>query len=183
MKLTNHEEYGLRCLLRLAEQGPAASATIPEISQAEGISDAYAAKLLRILRQGKFVKAARGKIGGYTLARPASEIVIADVIKVLGGPLFEEEFCAGHSGQLAVCVRSADCSLRGLWQSVQAAVDQVLSQTTLANFLRGSGDGTASTGPMLNITLPVSGELPDASGDKPLQESILRNSKEENVDV
>ena len=135
MKLTKHEEYGLRCLLRLAEQRPD-SLTIPEMSRAEGVSEAYAGKLLRMLRRGGLVKAARGKIGGYTLARPADQIVVADVMSVLGGPLFEGEFCGAHTGELATCVRSVDCSLRALWRSLQAAVDHVLNSTTLEGLLR-----------------------------------------------
>ena len=71
MKLTANEEYGLRCLVRIGYAGDGGSLTIPEISQAEGVSPAYAAKILRVLRKGGFVKAARGKEGGYTLARPA----------------------------------------------------------------------------------------------------------------
>ena len=67
MKLTSHDEYGLRCLIRLGQAGPGGRLTIPEISRAEGISEAYAAKLLRILRLGGFVTAARGP-GGYSLA-------------------------------------------------------------------------------------------------------------------
>ena len=80
MKLSSNEEYGLRCLLRLGYEGPGGSLTLPEISQAEGVSEAYAAKIMRTLRRGGFVKSARGKIGGYTLARPAAEIVIGDLI-------------------------------------------------------------------------------------------------------
>jgi Rrf2 family protein len=131
MKLTNHEEYGLRCLLRLAEQGPGGSLTIPEISRTEGISEAYAGKLLRILRRGGFVKAARGKIGGYALARPAAKIAVGDVMAALGGPFFEDGFCQSHTGQAATCVRTTDCSLRGLWRTIQAAVDGVLREMTL----------------------------------------------------
>jgi len=82
MKLTANEEYGIRCLVRLG-YAPAQGLTIPEISQAEGVSPAYAAKILRVLRKGEFVKAARGKEGGYTLARPAEKIVIGDVIDAL----------------------------------------------------------------------------------------------------
>ncbi len=134
MKLSANEEYGLRCLVRLgyANEG----LTIPEISQAEGVSTAYAAKLLRVLRQGGFVKAARGKDGGYTLARPAGEIVIGDVIQALGGRLFESSFCESHSGQAAICTRSVDCSVRSLWRAVQVAVDQVLSNATLRDLLQ-----------------------------------------------
>src|ERR1035441_8981537 len=91
MKLTSHEEYGLRCLIRLGQEGPGGRLTIPEISNAEGLSEAYVGKLLRMLRLGGLVNAARGT-GGYSLARPASEIVLGDVMAVLGGRLFESDF-------------------------------------------------------------------------------------------
>jgi len=137
MKLSANEEYGVRCLVRLgyaAFEGQ--GLTIPEISQAEGVSPAYAAKILRDLRKGGFVKAARGKDGGYTLARPAEEILIGDVVDLLGGRLFESDFCDSHSGQVAICTRSVDCSVRSLWRSVQVAVDQVLSKATLRDLLQ-----------------------------------------------
>ena len=137
MKLSSNEEYGLRCLVRLAYAGYSGQGlTIPEISQAEGVSTAYAAKILRALRKGGFVKAARGKEGGHTLARPAEEIVIGDVMNVLGGRLFESDFCDSHSGQVAICTRSVDCSVRSLWRAVQVAVDGVLSKTTLRDLLQ-----------------------------------------------
>jgi Rrf2 family protein len=134
MKLTSHEEYGLRCLIRLGQEGPAGRLTIPEISSAEGVSEAYVGKLLRMLRLGGLVTAARG-VGGYSLARPASQIVLADVLAVLGGRLYESDFCEVHSGQRKDCVRTVDCSLRVLWRTVQAAVDDVLRRTTLQDLL------------------------------------------------
>ena len=137
MKLSSNEEYGLRCLLRLAYEGPGGSLTLPEISQAEGVSEAYAAKIMRILRRGGFVKSARGKIGGYTLARPAGEIVVGDVIDDLGGRFFESDFCDRHAGQMETCTHSGvDCSLRSLWKALQVVVDEVLRKTTLQDLMR-----------------------------------------------
>ena len=135
MKLSSHDEYGLRCLIRLGQEGPSGRLTIPEISNSEGVSEAYVGKLLRILRLAGFVTAARGT-GGYSLARPASEIVLGDVMAVLGGRLFGGDFCGMHPGQMDDCVRSVDCSLRVLWRTVQAAVDDVLGKTTLQDLLR-----------------------------------------------
>jgi Rrf2 family protein len=141
MKLSANEEYGLRCLVRLGYAGKeGGTLTIPEISQAEGVSTAYAAKILRVLRKGGFVKAARGKEGGYTLARPAEKIVIAEVIDALGGRLFESNFCDSHAGHAAICTRSVDCSVRSLWRAVQVAVDQVLSKATLLDLLQNEED-------------------------------------------
>lgn len=136
MKLTSNEEYGLRCLVRIGHAGEGGSLTIPEISHAEGVSAAYAAKILRVLRKGGFVKAARGKDGGYTLARPAGSILIGDVMDALGGRIFQSNFCDSHAGQAAICTRSVDCSVRSLWRTLQVAVDQVLSQVTLRDLLQ-----------------------------------------------
>jgi Rrf2 family protein len=140
MKLSANEEYGLRCLVRLGYTRLGGSLTIPEISHAEGVSPAYAAKILRVLRKGGFVKAARGKEGGYTLARPAEAIVIGEVIDTLGGRLFESNFCESHTGQVPICTRSVDCSVRSLWRAVQVAVDHVLSRATLRDLLQNEED-------------------------------------------
>ena len=137
MKLSSNEEYGLRCLLRIGYAGSGGSLTLPEISQAEGVSEAYAAKIMRTLRRGGFVKSARGKIGGYTLARPASQIVVGDVIDELGGRFFENDFCDRHAGQMETCTHSGvDCSLRSLWKALQVAVDDVLRKITLQDLMR-----------------------------------------------
>ncbi len=51
MKITAQEEYGLRCLLRLARAGEGQALTIPEIAEAEKLSVPYVAKLMSVLRQ------------------------------------------------------------------------------------------------------------------------------------
>jgi Rrf2 family protein len=133
MKLTAHEEYGVRCLVQIARRG---SVTIPEISEAEGISQAYSAKLLRTLRQSGFITSLRGKDGGYTLSRGADRIVVGDVLAALGGKMFDTAFCESHSGQAHVCAHTSDCSIRTLWRKVQVALDEVLGKTTLQDLLR-----------------------------------------------
>jgi Rrf2 family transcriptional regulator, iron-sulfur cluster assembly transcription factor len=145
MKLSSHEEYGLRCLLRVAHQGANGSASIPEISRHEGISVAYVAKLMRILRQGGFVKAARGKTGGYTLALPPERIYVGDAMAILGGRLSADDFCNRHSGTLTSCAHSTDCSIRSLWSAVQGAVDSVLRKTTIRDLLRPDYDAVAAS--------------------------------------
>ena len=135
MKLSAQEEYGLRCLLRIGARGDGGSLTIPEISRAEGISPEYVAKLMRILRQGGLVTSARGASGGYTLARAAEHITAGEALTVLGGRLFESDFCDRHAGAESLCTHSIDCSIRSLWQALQSAVDHVLTKTTLKDLL------------------------------------------------
>ena len=56
MKLSAQEEYGLRCLLRVASAGDGGSVTIPAIAEAEALSIAYVGKLMSVLRQSEFVR-------------------------------------------------------------------------------------------------------------------------------
>jgi Rrf2 family protein len=131
MKLSSQEEYGLRCLLHVARLEGSGTITIPQISEREGISTFYAAKLLRLLRRTGFLKSARGAVGGYELARPADQIYVSEVLAALGGRLFDDSFCEQHAGHEATCSHSVDCSVRTLWRTVQIVVDQVLSKVTL----------------------------------------------------
>ena len=152
MKLSSQEEYGLRCLLRIARQSESGSITIPEISQAEGISVSYVAKLTRILRRGGFVKSARGQAGGYNLARPASEVVVGEAMAFLGGRIYEPGFCEQHSGTEHVCTHSVDCSIRSLWRTVQLVVDQVLSKTTLRDLLHNEQQMTSWVSHLVSVS-------------------------------
>lgn len=135
MKLSSHEEYGLRCLLQVARHGAEGSATIPEISRNEGISEPYAAKLLRMLRQAGFVKAARGKVGGYTLASPPELICVGDALTVLGGRIYDDDFCRRHAGMEMNCAHSTECSIRTLWRELQGAIDDLLRATSVRDLL------------------------------------------------
>lgn len=131
MKITAQEEYGLRILLRIAKCKDEESMSIQALSNAEGLSPAYVAKLTRILRQAGYINSTPGNIGGYILAKSAREININQVLKSLGGPLFSKEFCNDYSGAMKFCTNSVDCSVRSLWQMIQFSVDQLLDKVSL----------------------------------------------------
>lgn len=143
MKFSSQEEYGLRCLLQLARKGEGASMTIAEISDAERLSQAYVAKLLRILRLNGFVESVRGQEGGYTLSRPVGEIVLGDVLGALGGRFYKPGFCDHYSGTGETCAHTFSCSIRPLWRRVQTAIDGVLGNTTLSDLLLPDGEDQA----------------------------------------
>ncbi len=135
MKVSAQEEYGLRCLLRIGSSNLSDGLTIPDISRMEGLTSANVAKLLRILRLGGFIESARGRSGGYKLARPADQIILGEVLTVLGGKIYEEKFCDAHTGAIDICNHIIDCSMRSLWRSVQSAVNVVLGRITLKDML------------------------------------------------
>ena len=143
MKFSTQEEYGLRCLIRIAKSKSPNGLTIPEISELEGLSTAHVAKLLRILRLGEIIESSRGQTGGYKLSRAPEEIIIGDVLEALGGKLYESSFCDIHSGVQNICTNSIDCSIRSLWSKVQSLLDSVLDKLTLKDLL-GNEDEVSS---------------------------------------
>ncbi len=151
MKFSAQEEYGLRCLLRMGRT-EGASVTIPEIADAERLSVPYVAKIMRVLRQGGFVKSVRGQSGGYVLARDPAQINVGDLLAALGGRLIEDDFCEKHSGSVDVCTHSVDCSIRSLWSAVQSVVDQVLCRTTLRDLLANEESAAASVVRLIPIS-------------------------------
>jgi len=135
MKITAQEEYGLRILIRVARCHNEEGMSIPKLSEAEGLSSHYVAKLTRILRMEGFINSTPGYKGGYVLAKPAGDININHVLKALGGSLFNSRYCGSHAGALKFCTNSVDCSARSLWQMIQLSVDRLLDQVSLQDLV------------------------------------------------
>jgi Rrf2 family protein len=144
MKITSQEEYGLRCLLRLAmAQGAADPLGIREIAEAEALSVPYVAKLLAVLRQAGLIESVRGRQGGYRLAALPADISLGSVMASLGEPLFDEpSFCSKHPGTETSdgrCVHIGACTLRALWHTLEDWMRKALDSITLADLLQSEG--------------------------------------------
>ena len=136
MKISAQDEYGLRILLQIAKAHPEEGLNLPQISELENISQAYAAKITRALRIAGFIQSIRGHKGGYILAMPPAEIKINQVLKSMGGAMYDEKFCGQHTGTLALCTNSVDCSLRSLWTILQVNMDRLLDQISIKDLMK-----------------------------------------------
>jgi Rrf2 family transcriptional regulator, iron-sulfur cluster assembly transcription factor len=135
MKISAQEEYGLRCLLQLARsETMGKSLTLSQLGRLEGISTANAGKLMWILSKAGLVLSTRGTKGGYTLARPASEIHLNQVIRVLEGEPAESH-CKSYAGVLDACVHTGDCGIRPVIVELHQIVDNALGEITLSQLL------------------------------------------------
>ncbi len=135
MKVSAQEEYGLRCLLQLAQLNVGESLTLGQIAEREGISSANAGKLLWLLNKAGLVVSTRGTKGGYCLARPAKEIRLSEVIKILDDDL--EGHCKSYTGVLDACVHTTDCGIRPVLVNLHEVVHQALEKITLAQIVHG----------------------------------------------
>lgn len=144
MKITAQEEYGLRCLLRLARAGDGQSVTIPEIAAVEGLSSPYVAKILAVLRQAGLIESVRGRAGGYRLARSPAEIGLGSVLMSIGDPLYDDPgYCQRHAGTEAEngqCVHINGCTMRALWQTLEHWMRHLLDQISLADLMHSERD-------------------------------------------
>src|SRR3954447_10275955 len=111
MKISAQEEYGLRCLVQLATLGAGESLTLPQIATREGISTANAGKLMWLLNKAGFVQSTRGTKGGYYLARPAEDIHLNEIIKVLDNEVVSTH-CGSYTGVKDECVHTGDYGIR-----------------------------------------------------------------------
>jgi Rrf2 family protein len=134
MKISAQEEYGLRCLVQLAGLPAGDTLTLPQIAEREGISTANAGKLMWLLSKADFVLSTRGTKGGYSLARPAKEIRLSEIIKVLDDDVMNKH-CDSYTGVLDSCVHTSDCGIRPVIVGLHEIVENALSQITLAQLV------------------------------------------------
>ena len=135
MRFTATEEYGVRCLVQMVRE-PGRLWTIGDVAKREGLTRAYAAKLMAALGRARLVTATRGRSGGFRLAPKTEDLDLSTVLRALDGPLYAEpEFCGKHTGTQRVCVHTTDCNIRGLWRAVDGAVQRTLSRTRLRDLL------------------------------------------------
>ena len=137
MRLTQYTDYALRVLMYVGVK-PDGLATIADISLAYGISRNHLMKVVQALGGEGYLRTVRGRNGGITLGRPASEIGLGDVVRATEDdlalvPCFPSP-CAGH------CRIDAACMLRGVLQEALAAFLTELDRHTLADLLEPRHD-------------------------------------------
>ena len=134
MQISAKSDYALRALCHLAGQDGEAAVKAEEIATAQGIPRSFLDGILLDLRRAGIVTSRRGPVGGHRLARPAYAVTIADVIRVMEGPLAlvhgnrPEEL--GYAGPAA--------HLQDVWVALRAAVRGVLESTTLEQVVTGA---------------------------------------------
>lgn len=137
MKITTRTEYGIRVLVTLARAADDGCQPLSEIARREKLPHAYLEQIIGDLRRADLVTATRGQGGGYRLARPANEIAMAEVVRVLEGPILEMP-CAGID-DFEHCDRPQPCSVHEIFQRVYESLSGSLAATNLAEVAAGVG--------------------------------------------
>lgn len=131
--LTMKGKYGLKAMVHLAALPAGRMALSADIAEANAISKKFLDAILADLRNAGLVHARKGRGGGYCLARPASEIMVGHVLRVLGGPLAPVH-CASRSAyqRCTDCRDEGACAVRLAMIEVREAIASVLDRKSLA---------------------------------------------------
>jgi Rrf2 family transcriptional regulator, cysteine metabolism repressor len=148
-------EYGVRVMAHLARrepdgQGSAAPIALGTIAESEGLPLAYLEHLVARLRRAGLVESRRGAHGGYSLARAADTITMAEVVEALEGEIAPIECITADSDGALVCVRDGQpghdpCPTKLLWTRVQGSIVRTLTDMTLADLVEPAGKAKKRT--------------------------------------
>ncbi len=128
MRLTNFSDYALRVLMYAALREDRLI-TIEETAQVYGVSRAHLMKVANQLTRAGYLKAVRGRSGGLTLAKPAANIRLGDVLRATESDFaLVECFTTGNE-----CVITRRCRLRGVLNEALSAFTATLDKYTLAD--------------------------------------------------
>ena len=136
-------DYGIVLLTQFAVRQDATPLAAREIASVARLPLPTVGKLLKQLSHCGLLSSHRGTKGGYTLARPAGEITVAQIIEALEGPMALTECQAP-----GVCEQEGCCSVKPNWLVINRTVRDALSRVTLA-------DMTRPIGPLFPISLSI----------------------------
>jgi Rrf2 family protein len=133
-------EYGVRVMAHLANSDGDRPISLGAIAEAEGLPLAYLEHLVQRLRKAELVESRRGAHGGYSLARPAATITMAEVVRALEGDIAPIECITAQDDGGLVCSRETasdgPCPTKFLWTRVQGSIVRTLQEMSLAELVQ-----------------------------------------------
>ncbi|WP_373217672.1 Rrf2 family transcriptional regulator [Ruminococcus sp. 5_1_39BFAA] len=136
MKLSTRARYGLRALIDLGLYSEKESVSLQSIATRQEISVGYLEQLMALLKKAGFVKSSRGACGGYRLGRPAQEISVGDILRVLEGSLEAVE-CPGNEAE-GKCQGEDICVAKYVWKRINDSITKAVDSMMLSELIEES---------------------------------------------
>lgn len=136
MKLSTRARYGLRALIDLGQHCETETVSIQSIAVRQKISDSYLEQLMAKLKKAGLVESTRGANGGYRLGKPAEEISVGDILRVLEGSLEAAE-CAGNVSE-GSCEDADICVAKYVWKRINDSITDAVDTMMLSQLIEES---------------------------------------------
>ncbi|WP_438479140.1 RrF2 family transcriptional regulator [Oleiharenicola lentus] len=161
MKLSKRGEYALRSLINLGIGAKVGRSLIrvSELAKAEDLPVKFLEQVMQQLREAGFVASERGKHGGYRLAKPAAEIPIGAIVRLIDGPLAPIGCVSQSAYEPCNCPDETHCGLRMLMLDVRNAIAAILDRYTLADVVEVTTRRMAVSGLPLPYTEAIRANL------------------------
>jgi Rrf2 family protein len=133
MHLSKKAEYALRATINLGMAAEVGRATVSgaELAEVNRLPLKFVERILQELREAGIVETHRGKFGGYSLAKPASEIGIGELVRLMDGRLAPICCASENAYQPCSCPDEDHCGLRMIMIDVRNAIAKILDRYTL----------------------------------------------------
>jgi Rrf2 family iron-sulfur cluster assembly transcriptional regulator len=153
MRLTTKGRFAVTAMLDLALHGAGGPVTLAGISERQKISLSYLEQLFGKLRRRELVESVRGPGGGYHLARDASQMSVADIVRAVEEPLDSTQ-CAGREN----CHDNHRCMTHELWEELNSTVSGFLEGVKLSHLVDRQRNQTVTVvrSPRPRDTHPIS---------------------------
>ena len=135
MMVSTKGRYALTVMVDLARNSGEDFVSLADISERENLSMKYLESIISILNKGGMLVSARGKNGGYKLARKPSEYNISEILLLTEGSLAPVN-CIMQDG--VQCEKAATCSTLPLWAGLDKVIDKYLGGITLEDIINGN---------------------------------------------
>jgi Rrf2 family protein len=129
MIFSNATEYAIRGLSELAARNAAAPVLLDELVAGSGLPRDFVAKIFQKLVRGGILRSAKGRGGGFALARPQHEITLMDIVEAVEGPQMLDACVVGFER----CNDQMPCAQHDLYKPIRQRLKDYLRTTTLAD--------------------------------------------------
>jgi Rrf2 family protein len=133
VRISAKVDYAVRAMCELAAHPDAVPLKAEQMAAAQEIPLSFLENILVDLKRAGIVRSLRGQVGGYRLARPATEVTIADIIRAVEGPLADVRGIRPE----ALHFDGAATALRDVWLANRASVRRVLEHVTIGDVVAG----------------------------------------------
>ena len=134
MRISTRGRYGTRLMVDLAQHFTDGPIPLGEISKRQELSAKYLEQLIILLKGAGLIRSARGRRGGYMLARKPENITVGEIVETLEGRLAVVD-CVTKPD---LCYRSPQCPTRDIWVQLTDVLKNQLFSLTLQDILQES---------------------------------------------
>jgi Rrf2 family protein len=138
VELNTKGRYAVTAMADLAKYGAGESVPLSAIAERQHISLAYLEQLFAKLRRAGLVESARGRAGGYRLARPATNVAVGEIMRAVDEGIRMTRCGGEHS---APCMAGQRCLTHGLWDALGDQIASFLDGVTLQEVIDGIAPG------------------------------------------